>query len=126
MIRLITDFRLDIQWWVTFFEKWNGVAIVTAVYKRQVDCLLTTDASGRWGCGGYLVRKWFPLPWGEHWQDMPIAVKELLPIVIACSIWNKEMAGYIRCRCDNMAVVSMVNKGTSKHKVAKSSDASLW
>ena len=50
---------------------------------------------------------------------MPIAVKELLPIVVACSIWNKEMAGlHIRYRCDNMAVVSMVNKGTSKHKVA--------
>ena len=98
---------------MTFLEKWNGVAIVTAVCKRPA------DASGRWGCGGYLGRKWFQLPWGKHWQDIPIAVKELLPIVIACSIWNKEMAGlHIRYRCDNMVVVSMVNKGTSKHKVA--------
>ena len=55
MIRLI-------QWWVTFLEKGNGVAIVTAVCKRPVDSLLTTDASGRWGCGGYLGKKWFQLP----------------------------------------------------------------
>ena len=25
---------------------------------------------------------------------------------------------HIRCRCDNLAVVAMVNNGTSKHKVA--------
>ena len=118
-IRLNTDFRSDIQWWVTFLDKWNGVSIVSALYKRPVDILLTTDASGKWGCGGYLNRRWFQLPWNGLWQDMSIAVKELLPIVIACFVWRREMSGlHIRCRCDNSAVVAMVNNGTSKQKVA--------
>ena len=119
MVRLNMEIRSDIRWWASFIETWNGVSIVSALCKRPVDQVLTTDASGNWGCGAHFDKRWFQLPWNGHWQDIPIAVKELLPIVVACCIWSVEMRGlHIRCRCDNMAAVTMVNKMTSKHSVA--------
>lgn len=44
-----------------------------------------------------------------------IAVKELLPTVASCALWNQQMRGcHIRCKCDNAAVVSMINRHTSR------------
>ena len=119
MVCLNVEFRSDLQWWITFLEKWNGISIISALCRRPVDMVLTTDASGNWGCGGYFNRQWFQLPWNGYWQHMPIAVKELLPVVISCIIWGKQMRGlHVHCRCDNAAVIVMVNKGTSKNGVA--------
>ena len=118
-IRLNMEFRSDLQWWSTFLWKWNGVSVVSALCKRPVDAVLTTDASGTWGCGGYLGKEWFQIQWKGHWQEVSIAAKELLPIVAACVIWARKMRGqHIQCRCDNSAVVVMINKGTSKNDVA--------
>jgi hypothetical protein len=48
-----------------------------------------------------------------------ISVKELLPIIILCSIWGRQMSEkHIRCMCDNAAVVAMINKCTSTHPLA--------
>lgn len=48
-----------------------------------------------------------------------ITVKELAPIVIAAAIWGNRWEGKaIRVYCDNMAVVSIVNSGTSKNPEA--------
>ena len=119
MVRLNKEIRSDIQWWASFLETWNGVSIISALCNRPVDQVLTTDSSGNWGCGWHFNNRWFQLPWNGHWHDIPIAVKELLPIVVACCIWTVERRGlHIRCRCDNMTIVAMVNKMTSKHSVA--------
>ena len=72
MVRLNMEIRSDIRWWASFIETWNGVSIVSALCKRPVDHVLTTDASG---CGGHFDKRWFQLPWNGHWQDIPIAVK---------------------------------------------------
>ena len=41
-----------------------------------------------------------------------IAPKELLPILFAVAIWGRHWSGrLVNCRCDNMAVVSVVNSG---------------
>jgi hypothetical protein len=44
-----------------------------------------------------------------------ITVKELLPIVISAAVWGDQWAEQtVRCRCDNAAVVAIVNSGKSK------------
>ncbi len=46
---------------------------------------------------------------------MHITVKELLPIVLAAAVWGRSWKGAtIRCKCDNTAVVAIVNSGRSK------------
>lgn len=77
---------------------------------------ITSDASGVWGCGAYATnREWFQLQWSEAWRDVHITVKELLPIVIAVALWGHQWNNQtVRCRCDNAAVVAVVNSGSSR------------
>lgn len=120
-LRLNMEFRADLCWWATFLDTWNGVSVITALCRRPIDAKLTTDASGSWGCGAFFGERWFNLSWESCpcWAEVHISVKELLPIVISCSIWGQEMSGkHIRCLCDNAAVVAMINKRTSTHPLA--------
>ena len=74
--------------------------------------ILTSDASGGWGCGGFWEQKWFQVAWEGTECSSPtnIAVKELIPIVIAVALWGIEWQGRVvnYCRYDNQAVVVAV------------------
>ena len=93
-MRLNADFRVDLRWWATFIGLWNGVSIISALSYRPVDAWLTSDTSRSWGCGAYFHWCWFNVSWIAYplWTDVPIAVKELLPIVIACALWGQQMS----------------------------------
>ena len=120
-MRLNMEFRADLRWWATFIDSWNGVSVLSSLCRRPIDAKLVSDASGSWGCGAYFGNMWFSLPWSlcPVWTNTHISVKELLPIVIACAIWGREMAeSHIRAVCDNAAVVVMINKRTSSNSAA--------
>ena len=120
-MRLNAEFRADLHWWATFIDSWNGVSIIAALCRRPVNDWLTSDASGSWRCGAYFRQSWFNLSWEvcPSWAEVHISIKELLPIVISCAIWSQQMRScHICCRCDNAAVISMINKHTSRHPVA--------
>ena len=41
--------------------------------------------------------------------------KELVPIIIAAAVWGRKWQGKaVLCRCDNAAVVAVINSGKSK------------
>ena len=47
-----------------------------------------------------------------------MAVKELLPIVLACLLWGKEWLGMrVQCFCDNTAAVKVMKGGYSRDTV---------
>ena len=49
------------------------------------------------------------------WHGVHITVKELLPIVRGAAVWGRRWQGLsVSCRCDNAAVVAIVNSGRSK------------
>ena len=116
-IRLSKGFRSDLLWWDTFLEDWNGVAVFTSLYRSPPAAVLTSDASGGWGCGTFTSGgKWFQLQWPDSWGPIHITVKELVPIVVTCALWGASWKGTtVRCRCDNAAVVAILCSGTSKH-----------
>lgn len=52
----------------------------------------------------------------SHLRPLPIVVKELLPIILACAMWGtlwESMQVY--CHCDNQAVVACLWSRTSKN-----------
>ena len=58
---------------------------------------LWSDASGQYGCGALIphTQEWFQLQWPQSYardfvrvRDESIALKELLPIVIAGATWG--------------------------------------
>lgn len=112
-IRLNTDFHSDLVWWHLFLVKWNGISCLESHIKRPADITVFTDASGQWGCGAVENPYWFQYPWSTEWQGFAIAVKEMLPIVLAMwgSRWSKR---HVLVRCNNMSVVHILHSQTSK------------
>lgn len=76
-IRLNHDFRSDLQWWSIFCSGWNGTSILQPTGIGPVT-ILTTDASGSWGCGAWSQNEWFQLKWDQQTSTKQIAVKELI------------------------------------------------
>ena len=116
MVRLNVGFRSDLRWWSCFLPIWNRSCQLSSVVPGAPTVVLTSDASGSWGCVAYTSDSWwFQLRLPESWRDTHITVKELLPIVIGAAVWGSTWRGLtVSCRCDNAAVVAIVNSGRSK------------
>jgi hypothetical protein len=118
-VRLNREARADLEWWHRFLSVWNGTAMMLAGPNGEPDLTMTSDASGTWGCGAYVGSNWFMLPWTNAIQHLHITVKELAPIVVAAILWGDGWRGKnILARCDNTAVVAIVNSGTSRNPQA--------
>ena len=115
-IRLNLSFRSDLAWWLTFLPTWNGISYLFPPNKLP-QCHLTTDASGSWGCGAWHLSSWFQLQWSLESQDLTIAEKELIPIILACAAWGQRWGRtQVICHCDNQVVVTALQSRTSKAK----------
>ena len=114
-IRLNAEFRSDMMWWKVFSSHWNGTAMIIPKVSPEVS--ITSDASGSWGCGAWCTQDWFQLQWPDSITGKDIALKELIPIIIAAFVWGSRLRGkQVLCNCDNSAVVSVLNSRTSKDK----------
>ena len=52
-----------------------------------------SDASGSWGYGAYWGSQWFHLQWPSSLRLLPIAIKELIPVVIGATIFGRQWQG---------------------------------
>ena len=71
-----------------------------------------SDASGSYGCGAVdPAGSYFCLQWPPSWSAVDIAVKQLVPLVLAAVLWGPTWAGcQVLFHVDNMAVVSVVQR----------------
>ena len=114
-IRLNSSFQSDLQWWHCFLDCWNGVAMMSDASAHPIDIHLFTDASGSFGCGACWGSKWLQYPWPSEAIGLSIAVKELVPILMAGMLWGDTWRNKrVLVHCDNQAVVEVVNSGSSK------------
>lgn len=90
------------------------------IVKSTATAILTLDMSGNWGCGVYTsTGEWFMLQWPISWKGVHITVKELLPLVLGVALWGKRWFGdSVVCRCDNAAVVAILQPGWCKDDLA--------
>ena len=113
-IRLNQAARSDIRWWYEFAESWNGTSMIIQAKKDNPDLVMTSDASGSWGCGAFFGKQWFMLQWPAGMESTHITTKELIPIVIGAAIWGRQWSEkVILCQSDNAAVVAIINSGVS-------------
>ena len=109
-IRLNEAIRTDICWWHLFMENWNGASLISTHSATSVDTTIVTDASGTWGCGAFQGSHWFQCQWPDTWAAVNIAAKEFIPILLAIGTWGHLFRGsQVLLKCDNMAVVSIIN-----------------
>ena len=52
-IRLSVGARSDLEWWHKFLAGWNGILMMTAASRDVSTVMVTSDASGSWGCGAF-------------------------------------------------------------------------
>ncbi|XP_011406708.1 PREDICTED: uncharacterized protein LOC105314309 [Amphimedon queenslandica] len=119
VMRVNKTVRADIRWWHTFAQEWNGTSLLWSCGKLKVDEEVWSDASGGWGYGAWWRKHWLSVPWTtilqeaqkDYIEEDSIAVRELIPVVVAAAIWGREWRGkLIQFNSDNMAVVEVVNK----------------
>ena len=57
-LRLNSSARSDTEWWHRFTAEWNGTSMFMQVKRDVPDVVVTSDASGSWGCGAFSGSQW--------------------------------------------------------------------
>ena len=87
-LRLNRSARDDILWWHAVAADWNGCSWFDSLGLRSPSVVLRSDASGSWGCGAFVGRRWLQWQWDETWAARSIAPKEALAVVLAAAVWG--------------------------------------
>ena len=115
LVRLNLPAQADVLWWFIFVEQWNGISLLWDLGLQTPSIKVHSDASGSWGCGTYSQSNWFQLQWTSRLTLPSIAVKELIPVVIAAATlgrsWGGQIAEFV---VDNAAVVAVLNATFSR------------
>ena len=117
-LRLTDPVRNDIEAWLNFLYAFNGKAMMTGRYPSlsKLVCL-HTDASGAVGFGAILGSSWLHGEWPLALKHHSIAVKEIIPIVIALHSWSTRLNGEcVRVVSDNLSVVCAINAQLCKNQ----------
>ena len=94
----------------------NGSSLV--IPQNATEHIVTSDALGAWGCRAWHKTQWFQIPWDKSTQSLQIAIKEMIPIIVAVCIWgHKWSRRKVIARCDNTAVVAVLSHCYSKDYV---------
>ena len=103
------------MWWHIFVNKWNGISLAWDLGCHSPEITVYSDASGSWGCGGYATTDWFQYKWLVHHQDLSIASKEFIPVVISAAIFGRCWSGkLVNFMVDNLAVVQALQATYSR------------
>ena len=110
--KLDVQFCSNICWWHTFLTEWNGVSLLRWDDGNWTpENCIQRDAFGSWGCGAFWDNHWLQWCWPQKWAHHNIMVKELIPIVLNCVVWGRQLAGRrVLIECDNSGVVAAVSK----------------
>ena len=117
-INLTHDFRCDVNVWLEFLDTFNGRSLLLdEEWNTSSKLEFFSDASGVAGAA-ILGDMWFSIKWPEKWNENSIAALELSPIVIGLEIWAHLLKNQrILFLVDNMSVVDVINKQSSKDKI---------
>ncbi|KAK3101834.1 hypothetical protein FSP39_006695 [Pinctada imbricata] len=117
-IRLTCEARADMSMWLHFLENFNGKSVLFPESWESSDVIrFYTDASGSLGYAAVFGSKWLVGSWFGSMSNLQIAVKELFPIVLSLEIWGNCLCNRkVLFMSDNMAVVQIINKQSSKDK----------
>ncbi|XP_033725218.1 uncharacterized protein LOC117315182 [Pecten maximus] len=121
-IRLGANLKEDLRTLHKFFHSFNGVCYFPdREWLSNVSCELYTDSSGNsaLGCGALFQKQWLVVKWSEFdfsaevFRD--ITYLELIPIFLALFVWGQELQNKkVIFHCDNMALVEILNKKSSR------------
>ena len=87
---------------------------------EEIDLFTDASANPNLGCGGHSRNEWFYYQWNETFlldKQPSIEYLELFGVAIGVLLWAHKYKNKRVCLfCDNISVVYMLNKNTSKCK----------
>jgi hypothetical protein len=112
---LTKEARADLSAWSLFTESFNGKSLfLSDQWMNSEQLCLYTDVINL-GLGGVFGIKWFTERCPVNWLQYHITIRELFPIVLAIHLWGRNLqTKCVQFHTDNMAVVHIINKQTSK------------
>lgn len=117
--RVTAQVRQDLVMWASFLDQFNGVSFWREDRLLEAELQVHSDAAGGLGFGVYFRGRWCASAWPDRWVELgltrDITFLEFFPVVVALFLWGSELANStVRFWCDNMAVVRIINKQTSR------------
>ena len=110
------EVKYDFLLWLDFLQSYNGKTFfrLDAVHTDEALRLLT-DLSGSIGYGAVFGNHWLHGIWPSEWEGFDITFLELYPIVLAAHLRGTRFSNQtVEFHTDNMALVSILNKSSSK------------
>jgi hypothetical protein len=122
--RITPQMKEDLRWWLAFLPQWSGISIIRPT---REEVFIWTDAAGRKGIGGYLLRAMdeplhllepkhaFSARIPRHYRDKHINAKEMMAALKAIELWGPRFLEGKRffLFIDNTAVFG----GLTKHSI---------
>ena len=124
-IPVTAEMRMDLEIWLTFLQHPSIYArkfmdLDPKAISTEVDFYTDASANENLGCGGICDSEWFIQQWDEKFIKIAkpsINYLELYAMTVAIINWiHKFKNQRVYIFCDNMSVVQMVNKTSSKCK----------
>lgn len=115
-ITLAQGAKADMSIWLEFISRFNGKCLFLFNDWVTSDSIkLYSDASGK-AYASVMGSAWFNGVFQEEMLNLHISVKDLYPILVAVKIFGQKMANHkVLFRCDNEAVVHVINSKTAKN-----------
>lgn len=123
-VRINGEVKADVLMLLEFLDKFNGhFYFPDRLWYSSQTLELFTDASGNpeLGCGAFFQGHWAQLSWPKSISYSPLirnmAYLEMVPVLLAFYLWGHLLKNTrILLHIDNLAVVSILSKCSSKDK----------
>ena len=122
-IMLNEEFHRDLNWFNTYLIQYNGI---TFYDNTMIKDTVFLDASLQ-GLGGVFRNMVYSLPLKRGFRNYSIVHLEILNIVVALKIWGSCWRdSTIAIKCDNMAVVKVLNTGRARDATLATCAQNIW
>ena len=115
-VRITTQLRRDLRWWLEFLPRWNGSFPLIAPIDGRAHTSVYTDSSRLAGAAVHGDR-WIAFTWplsATEAAACSMSWLEMVPILAAVMTWGHLWRGQrVRIHCDNMGVVAIWRRGWS-------------
>lgn len=114
-ISLSHSAKKDLTMWSTFLAEHNGCTLIRPLSHVTSEEIALCADSSKTGFGATYGSSWIQGYWPARWTNLHITVLELYPIFVTISLFSRKLQNSrINFFSDNMAVVQIINKQSSK------------
>ena len=118
-IRITGEVKQDLHVWLNFLSTYNGKSMFLSEMFLDPEVLhIHTDAAKNVGFAAVFKTHWFWGTWLSWWCEQNMTLLEMMPILLALETSGYKMKNsVVVLHTDNEALVSVINKQSSKEKL---------